>query len=288
METIRILDGIEPIAADYDLFLVDQWGVLHNGAAPHEGALEALRQLRATGKPVVLISNSSKRVSVSERNLAQLGIERDLYDHAVTSGELGWQAMQARQDPFFAELGRRCFMFTWGGDMSFIDGLDLEAVQSMDDAEFLLLAGTSGAPVSTYEEPLQAGARRNLPMVCLNRDMVSVDPEGKLVDCSGKAAARYEALGGTVRYYGKPGGDIYDACLALAPGAERPLAIGDSLHHDIGGANGIGAASVLVTSGIHRFELGDDPAQRPNVGPLMRLAEAYEAKPTFAMAYLAW
>jgi HAD superfamily hydrolase (TIGR01459 family) len=288
LNAIRLIDGIGPIAGQYDLFLLDQWGVLHNGEAAYPAAIEAMRRLRATGKNIVLISNSSKRSPYSVHNLARLGIERGLYEDVVTSGELAWQEMKAGDVPFLRQLGRRCFLFTWGGDASFLEGLRFVAVDTVEEADFLLLAGTSGATISIYEEALQAGIRRGLPMVCLNRDFVSVDPVGRLVECSGKVAARYEALGGSVRYYGKPGREIYDACLARAPGARRPIIIGDSLHHDIAGGRAAGIGTVFITAGIHSFDLDIRPGETATSQAVMELCKSEGVWPDFAMAKLAW
>lgn len=284
----QLVEHLASIADEYDLFLVDQWGVLHDGATVHPDAREALHALRQAEKRVVLISNSSKRATVSIARLEALGIERDAFDGLVTSGEMGWHAMRERTDPFYADIGRRCFLFTRDGDNSILDGQDFHQVDTVAEAEFLILTSASGAAVSTYEEILQDAAQRDLPMVCLNRDFVSVSPDGHLVDCFGKVARRYEELGGTVRSYGKPGPEIYDACLALAPGARRPLAIGDSLHHDIAGANGVGFDSLLVTNGIHRFDLDIDHDAVPTLEALAGLSETYDAKPTYAMVRFIW
>lgn len=288
MTTTRFLDGIRSIADGYDLFLLDQWGVLHNGETLHVGARAAMQALRDAGKHIVLISNSSKRSDASVTNLEKMGIERSLYDTVITSGEIAWQAMKSGDDPYYAGLGRRCLMSTWGGDNSFLEGQDVEEVDSLNDAEFVLLSGTSGADASIYDEMLQAAAARNLPMLCLNRDMVSVDPQGRLVDCSGKVAQRYESFGGKVRYHGKPGRDIYEACLAAAPSAVRPIAVGDSLHHDIAGAAGMGIDSIFVTAGIHRFELDVADGGCPDAEAVARVAGEYGVTPTFTMPSFVW
>jgi HAD superfamily hydrolase (TIGR01459 family) len=288
LNAIRLIDGIGPIADAYDLFLLDQWGVLHDGEVAHPEAVDAMRRLRATGKPVVLISNSSKRAPHSVKNLERMGIERALYEDVVTSGELAWREMKAAEDPFIRALGPRCYMFTWGGDMSFVEGLPYRAVETVAEADFLLLSGTSGGTISIYEDALQAGMRRRLPMICLNRDFFSVDPAGRLVECSGRVAERYEALGGVVRYYGKPGREIYDACLAHVPSARRPVAIGDSLHHDIGGGNAAGVATVFIAGGIHAFDLGIRPGEMPTADAIAALCRQQGVRPDYAMAKLAW
>ena len=288
MNAIRLIDGIGPIAGAYDLFLLDQWGVLHDGEVAHPAAVAVMRRLRSAGKPVVLISNSSKRTPHSVKNLERMGIERALYEDVVTSGELAWRDMKAAEDPFLHALGPRCYMFTWGGDTSFLEGLPYHAVETVAEADFLLLSGTSGGAISIYEEALQAGRRRDLPMICLNRDFFSVDPVGRLIECSGRVAERYEALGGTVRYYGKPGREIYDACLSLLPSAQRPIAVGDSLHHDIGGGNAAGLATIFVAGGIHSFDLGIRPGEAPDADAVAALCRRQGVRPDYAMAALAW
>ena len=283
-----LTDGLAAIADRYDLFLVDQWGVLHNGGVAKPAAMAALAALRATGRPVVLLSNSAKREFVSTANLRRMGIGPWLYDHIVTSGELGWQALHDRTDPFFAALGRRCLIFTWAGDRQILEGLDLEESASVAGADFVLNAGTDGAPVALYEPVLADAAARDLPMVCLNPDLVTVTPEGGLVVCPGSLARRYEGLGGRVRYIGKPHPEVYAHALALAPGAARPLAIGDSLHHDILGAGRMGIDSVLVTGGVHAAELRILPGMAPTPEALEALYAREGFAPTYAMAELFW
>ena len=284
---MTLIDHLREIAGDYDLFLIDQWGVIHNGHTLLPGARDAFEALRRDGKSIVLISNSSRRASVSEAALTALGIDRALYDDVVTSGEVAWRQMKERTDPFYAALGGTCFLVSWLPDSVFHEGQDFAPVDTLDAASFVLLAGTK-APLAEYEEMLQAAARRGLPMVCLNRDMVSVAPDGTLIDCAGKLAARYEELGGAVRYNGKPGSEMYQACLAVAPSKSPPLAIGDSLHHDIAGANGAGIESVLITSGIHAAELGVEDGGALSAERLEALCTEYGGRPDYAMFRMTW
>lgn len=282
------IEGVAGLMERYDLFLLDQWGVIHNGGNAHPEAVGAMRKLRDADKRIVLISNSSKPSAHSVANLDRMGVDRGLYDAVITSGEIAWREMEAGEDAYFRDLGSRCYMFTWGGDASFIDGLPYTAVETVEEADFLLLAGTSGATISIYEEALQAGIARGLPMICLNRDFVSVDPNGTLVECSGMVAARYEALGGAVRYYGKPGREIYDVCLSHAPGASSPVGVGDSLHHDIGGGNAMGIDTIFVTAGIHSFDLGIEPGETAAPQALEGLYGKHGIRPTFAMSKFDW
>ena len=52
------LSGISELAARFDYFVLDQFGVLHDGAAPYPGAVETLLRLKAAGKRSLLLSGS--------------------------------------------------------------------------------------------------------------------------------------------------------------------------------------------------------------------------------------
>ena len=61
-----------------------------------------------------------------------------------------------------------------------------------------------------------------MPLLCLNPDRVSVQPDGTFALCPGAFAARYETMGGSVRTWGRPGAGIY----AAAPRGRR-AGVGD-------------------------------------------------------------
>jgi hypothetical protein len=68
--------GMKDIADKYDAYLLDQWGVLHDGTKAYEGAVDCLNKLLSKGKLIVLLSNSSKRLGNSMKKLDAMGIER--------------------------------------------------------------------------------------------------------------------------------------------------------------------------------------------------------------------
>lgn len=65
---IRSLSSQE-ILDQYDTFLLDMWGVMHNGSEPYEGVLEAVQELKRVGKKMIILSNSSKRRENSHKML---------------------------------------------------------------------------------------------------------------------------------------------------------------------------------------------------------------------------
>jgi HAD superfamily hydrolase (TIGR01450 family) len=98
-------------------------------------------------------------------------------------------------------------------------------------------------------------------MVCANPDLVVIH-DGKPALCAGALAEQYEAMGGRVRWHGKPYPSVYDSCLGLLGinDPRRILAIGDSLRTDIAGAEGAGIDSLLIAGGVHAAEFGADGA----------------------------
>jgi len=288
---VRLLHGIGEVIDAYDGVVLDVWGVLHDGAKPFPGVLNALTKLKEHGKRSVVLSNAPRRAQPVSERLAEVGIPRTLYDEIHTSGEETWQHLTRRDDPFYAALGHRCYLIAPPRDNGIMAGLDYERVEEVDDAEFIFNTGPWGwdEDVARYETMLQAARRRDLPMVCANPDIV-VHHLGRRAICAGAIAQRYEALGGSVRWHGKPYPATYDTALGLLGVADRRriLAIGDSLRTDIAGANGAGIDSIVVAAGIHYEEFGTAPGQMPDRQKLASAYEAARARPMAAMAELCW
>tara|TARA_A100001037_G_C15132959_1_gene629598 strand:+ start:1666 stop:2511 length:846 start_codon:yes stop_codon:yes gene_type:complete len=277
----RKIDGLAEIAGDYDTYLVDQWGVLHNGHNAYEPAVNVISRLKDAGKSLHILSNSSRRAETTRRNMTQMGIDHSLFDSIATSGEEVWQALYKRTDEFYRNLGNSCIVFQWGKDNDFFNALNLDPTDDIEVAEFILLNGTERDKFPSYEPILCRAVERGLPMVCSNGDFVSITPEGELVQCPGVLAQRFEVLGGFVRWHGKPTAGIYNIALDDSKNRSRVLAIGDSLYHDIGGATANGVDSLFITNGIHQPELTN------NMG-LTNLYQHYNATPTYVSSDLRW
>lgn len=250
--------GVAEVVAGYDGFLIDQWGVLHDGKRAYAGAVEALQRLGEAGKTVVILSNSGRRAAENEDLLAAMGFDRSLYKAVMPAGDDARDAILNDPDPFYAGLGKRCLLMARDGEDHLADGLGLELVREVDDADFLLLLSMEPAyqSVQGWNGLLRKAAARGLPMICANPDFVRVSPEGKLLEAPGAVARVYETLGGAVRYHGKPHQRIYATCLKLLGlPAERVAAIGDSLDHDVAGARMAALGSIFVAGGIHYKQL---------------------------------
>ena len=65
MAKTKFCQGISDISDSYSAFIIDQWGVLHNGERPYDGVIDCLRELKERKKEIIILSNSGKR---SEQN----------------------------------------------------------------------------------------------------------------------------------------------------------------------------------------------------------------------------
>ncbi len=291
MTHARFVNGLAALAERYDGFVLDQWGVLHDGLRPYPGVVEVLEALHSRRKPVVLLSNSGRRAALSRERLRQIGFDPHLFTGVVTSGETAWQGFRERNAAPFDRLGRRCVLLTREGDLTVAQGVGLELVEAPEEADFLFLAGVEPPPVTAedYEPILERCLGCRLPMLCTNPDLVAVTGDA-LTLAPGTLGRRYESAGGVVHYVGKPHPPVYAACRALLVGieAERILAVGDSLAHDVRGANLAGFAAAFVTDGIHREAFPPDLDEATRAAALERLEQEHEARADWVIPRLVW
>ncbi|MGA0314406.1 MAG: TIGR01459 family HAD-type hydrolase [Alphaproteobacteria bacterium] len=260
MNNIELIDGLKSVALNYDALIIDLWGVIHDGVTLKDGVLDCLDQIRSAGVAYAFLSNAPRRASPLIDAMVQMGLPSYYSQMLLSSGEATHLALKERSDPWFDGVGRNCYHIGPERDLNLFDGLDLSFVLEPGDADLIVNTGPWGVSetVANYEEILQEGVQSRVKMVCANPDL-EVIRGGRRMICAGALAERYEALGGSVIYYGKPKRPIYDTCLSQLgnPDPGKVLAIGDSLRTDIAGAKAIGMDSVLVLGGIHEEEFSE-------------------------------
>lgn len=290
MMSISMISGLSAVADRADAFILDLWGVIHDGVEAYDGARDTLMRLRAAGKRTLLLSNAPRRADALVEQLARMGIERGLYDHVLSSGEAVHLELLNRTDPFYAALGRNLYHMGPERDENVFQGLDYVSVD-LDHADFILNTGPWDLEetVEDYVPAMRQALERRLPMVCANPDLV-VMRQGQPVVCAGALAERYAGMGGVVSMRGKPDPAIYAQALAiLGVGRDRVLAVGDALHTDVKGANAAGlAGAVFVTQGIHASDLGIIPGQVPDQARLDQLVASHGDVPLAALRTFIW
>ena len=261
----KIIYNILEIIDSYDVFILDQWGVMHDGKKGYEFAIKSINALIQKNKKLLIISNSSRRKINSVNKLKDLGFNKNHFVEVMTSGEMIWQKLFNSIDNYEKEL-KNCFHIY---NSSKEDGLDFRKglnkfnfVSNINEANFILACTPfeKTEPLD-YVPILKKALDLNLIMFCANPDFVTVEKNNTSnVFCMGTIADLYEHMGGKVIILGKPNKEIYIESTKKISGLNlsRTIAIGDSLDHDILGANNFGIDSVLISSGIHKelFEEG--------------------------------
>jgi HAD superfamily hydrolase (TIGR01459 family) len=280
---MRMMESVAELAESHDGYVLDIWGVIHDGQKPYPGVPEALAAMRARGKRIVLLSNAPRRAWTVEKQLVGMGLDKGLWDGIVTSGEVAWTLLRDRTHPWFAKLGRRAFHLGPERDLSVVEELDTPLVSTPAEAEWLLNTGpdplTGARSADPYQPLLEDCARHKLPMLCVNPDR-AVMVGGERLICAGAFADRYLELGGDVMEIGKPDPMVYETVLAtLGVPASRVVAIGDTPHTDLLGAKNAGIDAVWAMTGLAADHMGPDPsaalleseAARQHVSPIAAL-----------------
>ena len=53
--------NVKKLIDKYDSFILDVWGVVHDGVKPYNGVREALKLMQDAGKNIVFVSNTPRR-----------------------------------------------------------------------------------------------------------------------------------------------------------------------------------------------------------------------------------
>jgi len=278
---VKIIESITETFADYDGYVLDLWGVVHDGRTPYPGAVAALRAMKAAGKRVAFLTNAPRRSWFIDKMLVGMGITPDLHDGIMSSGEATWMLLKSASD---ARFTGRAFHIGPERDLSVVDEGVAELVAEPGDAQYLLNTGPDPDRGPRSVEPYRADLIRcheaGLPMLCVNPDR-AVMVAGERILCAGALADVYRELGGTVLEIGKPDPAVYGPTLALLGDTpkHRVVAVGDTPHTDLAGAMAAGLDSLWAMTGLFQHAHGADVS-----GPeIRRLAEAEHVTPIAAL-----
>ena len=286
-----IIANLADLGTRYDAVFCDLWGCLHNGKTPFPAAVAALQAFRARGGRVLLLTNAPRPKFSVISQLDAMSVPRDAWDDVVTSGDATQYAM------LDGAVGHRVFFIGAPKDEVFFtdlpDGRPNTVTRvALAQAEGIICTGLTNDLTETpadYRATLLQCKINGLPMLCANPDVI-VDFGDKRLYCAGALAEAYEAMGGTVFYFGKPHPPIYDLArrrLATLTGGKDMtiLAIGDGITTDVQGGMSEDIDTLFVTGGIAATEFGPDPAN-PDKTLLDQWLAARSMSPTFSIGLL--
>ena len=272
------LRSLSEIKNEFDGFILDLWGLIHDGVKLYPNVLKTFKALKDNGIRTVLLSNAPRRSYLLIDGLTDMGIARNLYGGVLSSGEVTWQEFMDRKDPAFSNIGNSVYHIGPQRDVSVIEGTGITIKKRLDECDFILNTGPVELEheLNDYKLILSEALVLKLPMVCANPDKVVVR-DGQKVICAGMIAGYYEEIGGKVIYRGKPDPSVYDYAVSMldVSNRERVAIIGDSLDTDIAGANASNIKSIWCTGGIHAKELEINYGDVVSQNLSMRLIEKY-------------
>jgi len=241
------------ISDRYNIYLVDLWGVIHNGLKLFDNAIYVLKKIKSENKKVVLISNAPRTHETVKKFLLKLNFELNLIDLLITSGDVTRNYILENSDKKFYHLGPD------KDDDLFYDIKNItKNVYDSDEVVCTGLIDKIGQDISNYQSLFIELINKEKVFICANPDEV-VSRGGKIEFCAGALAKYYKKLGGRVKYFGKPYGEIYSYTkdqivhqFGIIEEKDKILAIGDNLKTDICGAQNYEIDSLLILNGIYK------------------------------------
>tara|TARA_E500000178_G_scaffold344474_1_gene392779 strand:- start:436 stop:1284 length:849 start_codon:yes stop_codon:yes gene_type:complete len=247
---INKIESILDIINNYEVFLFDQWGVVHDGENIFPEAENTFKILQEKQKKIFIISNSGKRSSDNVHRMEKLGANFILKSPIITSGDVCYDLLINNKEPF-QNIGNKYFVIAT--DYPLLKNTNFEKTKELNKSDFLLLSTTTGfTNYDSLKKIFEKAIKLNLPLVCSNPDILGIS--GQIIHPStGDLAIQYKKLGGKTHIIGKPGMEIFNfAYNKTSFPKEKVLMIGDSLFNDIYGANQFKIDSLFITSGIHK------------------------------------
>lgn len=249
--------SLAELADDFDVFLLDAFGVLNVGETAIQSAPARVLALQKAGKRVLVLSNGATYPADAARaKYARLGFHfalsdvvssRDALALALVGDRSGcWGAMAvsaSRLDEFPVPvrlLGHQCADF--------------------DAACGFLLLSTNAWDADQQEILCQSLAQNPRPVLVGNPDIVAPREAGLSLEPGHFAHQLVDLTGVVPQFFGKPFGNVYDLAFSRLGEVDksRVLMVGDSLHTDILGGAAYGIKTALVTG--HGLLAGRDPA----------------------------
>ena len=254
---MRELNHLSEVFDAYDTFVIDLWGVIHDGISLNEKAIEAVDQLKKHSKKIVFLSNAPRPSAKVVDFLLKMKIDKKYLSNVMTSGEAAMHAINKNK------FGKKFFHLGPPRDATIFEKVK-ENKTIIDSCDFILCTGLFDEDdpdlnkVQLHENDLDYYKNFLIKhiskkLVCTNPDLI-VHRGNKEEYCAGYIAKIFEEMGGKVIYYGKPYKEIYEMCFEAS---EKVLAIGDNLRTDIKGANNLNKDCLFISDGVHRDEFNN-------------------------------
>jgi HAD superfamily hydrolase (TIGR01459 family) len=268
---LKELNHLSEIFSSYDTFVIDLWGVMHDGVNLNKKAIETIDKLKKNSKKIVFLSNAPRTSAKVIDFLLKMKMDKQYLSNVMTSGEAAMHEINKNK------FGKKFFHLGPPRDASIFEKVKKNKTTA-DNCDFILCTGLFDEHednLDYYKNFLTKHISKKL--VCTNPDL-TVHRGKKEEYCAGYIAKIFEELGGKVVYFGKPHKEIYKMC--FKPN-EKVLAIGDNLRTDIKGANNLNKDCLFILNGVHRNEFSNNLE-------LEKLLNKYGVKVNYFQKELQW
>jgi HAD superfamily hydrolase (TIGR01450 family) len=256
--------SIAEIIRNYECILFDAFGVLLDGSGAYPEAQILIKHLNKIAKPYFVVTNGSKfPAQISAQRYRSMGLEiRD--EQVISSGSLIGQWLSSNQ-----LLNSRCAVLGPASSKNLVRETGVTVVDDFsEDFDVLVVCDQSdiALPIdldNTISALYRLFEGGNPPKLLLpNPDLIFPKGQAKYGITSGSLGLIIEAAL-ELRYrdnpntkfirLGKPHAPIFQKAFALS-GTMKMALIGDQIDTDIIGANRFGIDSILMDSGIAKFD----------------------------------
>lgn len=256
MAKTKFCAGLSDISDSYMGFILDEHGTLHDGEQLFPGVVDCLKELKERKKTLLILSNAPGRAEEHKERLKKMGLGPSLYHAIVTPAEVIYQGFKTRNEGVFENLGDTCYVFTRNGDISILEGTDVDATDDIELADSIIFLGMDYPKknLHDYEKTIQRAIQRRLKAFCPVPPYLSM-MGANIMTGPMLLARRYGDSGGIVNYIGKPRPLIFKYCVEILRQKDiypsHTVMVGDTMAHDMIGAAEMDIDTCLTKSGLH-------------------------------------
>lgn len=241
------IKNIGEVADQFDVYLLDAFGVLNVGESVIAGAPAQVAALQMAGKHVFVLTNgASLPADVSLAKYRKLGFDFQQSD-VIASRDALAIALRTRPEKHWGVMAL---------DTSRLGELPVKTTHLMDDpaaydavdAFFLIGSGQWTEPqqnllIKSLHKHPRSVLVGNPDIVAPREYGLSLEPGWFAHDLTTKTCI-------TPEFYGKPFANVFDLALSKIPSnipRERIVMVGDTLHTDVLGGAAMGMKTILIT-----------------------------------------
>ena len=128
------LDHLAKIYNEYDAFIIDLWGVMHNGIKLNSSAINAVKELDEKGKKIVFLSNAPRPTKQVVEFLKKMKMDNKFLKNVLTSGEAAINSLKKNK------FGKKFYHLGPQRDDSLFSDIK-ENKTTIDICDFILCTG---------------------------------------------------------------------------------------------------------------------------------------------------